>query len=89
MFLALSISFWIFLSLTRLKLYDDARNVANMIGKIEPVEVRRHKMRFDKLIQARRDLVAKNQDEERQRLNEFLTSLRWTDIRRREMESKR
>lgn len=75
-------------SLTRLKQYDDARNVANMIGRLEPVEVRRHKWRFEKSVKAKRAKLQSNQKDERQRLVEYTTALRWRGIRRRELENK-
>ena len=72
--------------LIRLKQYDDAKKVRMMLDRLLPGEEERFDDAFDEMIEAKRTLLKQAQAFDRERLDEKLKGIEWTDHRRRELE---
>ena len=72
--------------LIRLKQYDDAKKVRMMLDRLLPGEEERFDNAFDEMIEAKRTLLKQSQAFDRERLDEKLKGIEWTDHRRRELE---
>jgi len=74
--------------LIKLCQYDDAQKVRYMLERILPGETERFYSKFEKSLEAKRAALREAQVNDNLRLGEKLKGIKWTDVRRCELEKK-
>lgn len=74
--------------LIKLCQYDDAQKVRYMLERILPAETERFYNKFEKALESKRQNLREAQENDKLRLGEKLKGIKWTDVRRCELEKK-